>query len=57
MFLLFSHELSTEQIQDAKDNLDVDEFDNFTLELKNIWANISPELETLVKNFMKIQKI
>lgn len=47
MFLLFSHTLTAEQEQDAKDSFGVEEFINLPIELQTLWSNIPPELTEL----------
>ena len=47
MFLLFSHTLTKEQIQDAKNSLGVGEFVKLPQNLQDIWSNIPPEIENL----------
>ena len=44
MFLCFNHELTREQIQDAKRNLNIDEFIHLPSRLKKLWQNIPPDL-------------
>ncbi|CAB3289517.1 conserved protein of unknown function [Methanocaldococcus lauensis] len=59
MFLLFSHNLTDDQIKDAKENLKVDKFIYLPKELQNIWSNIPPEVEDItdylkpIKEFLK----
>ncbi|CAB3288132.1 conserved protein of unknown function [Methanocaldococcus lauensis] len=59
MFLLFSHNLTDDQIKDAKENLKVDKFIYLPKELQNIWSNIPPEIEDItdylkpIKEFLK----
>ncbi len=59
MFLLFSHNLTNDQIKDAKENLKVDKFIYLPKELQNIWSNIPPEIEDItdylkpIKEFLK----
>ena len=47
MYLVFSHKLTEKQIEDAKSNLDVEEFIYLPTELQNIWSNISPRKEDM----------
>jgi hypothetical protein len=42
MFLLFSHELTQEQIYDAVINMDVEEFVYLPEELQEYWSNVNP---------------
>ncbi|WP_366863776.1 CRISPR-associated protein Csx20 [Methanocaldococcus sp.] len=59
MFLLFSHNLTDDQINDARENLKVDKFIYLPKELQNIWSNIPPEIEDItdylkpIKEFLK----
>ncbi len=59
MFLLFSHKLTSEQIEDSKKNLKVEEFIYLPEELQKIWSNIPAEIENLndllkpIKKFLK----
>ena len=47
MFLLFSHNLTQIQIDDAKNNLDVVEFVSLSQDLQELWSNIPSELISL----------
>lgn len=47
MFLLFSHNLTQIQIDDAKNNLDVEEFVSLNQDLQELWSNIPSELISL----------
>jgi len=42
LFLLFNHEVTDEQIKDAKESLGVDEFVALPDKMQNIWSNTSP---------------
>jgi len=59
MFLLFSHKLTDEQIEDAKKSFGVDEFIYLPQNLQEIWSNIPPEVEDIkplledIKQFLK----
>ena len=44
MFQCFNHELTKEQIQDAKKNLNIDEFIHLPSSLKKLWQDIPPDL-------------
>jgi hypothetical protein len=46
MFLFFSHKLTSEQIEDAK-NLGINEFIELPQNLQYLWSNVPPELEKL----------
>lgn len=47
MLLLFSHQLTDSQKDDARNNWDVKQFLALPKELQNIWSNIDPNLEKL----------
>lgn len=47
LFLLFSHSLTDEQIDDAKDSLGVEEFVSLPESLQRAWSSAPPELESL----------
>ena len=47
MFLLFSHNLTQAQKDDARDSFNVGEFVKLPDELQNLWSNIPAELKTL----------
>ena len=59
MFLLFSHKLTDEQIEDAKKSFGVDEFVYLPEDLQKIWSNIPPEIEDIkpllepIKDFLR----
>jgi|AAUQ01.1.fsa_nt_gi hypothetical protein len=59
MALVFSHKLTLEQIEDAKESLGVEEFIKLPKDLQLLWSNIPPELENLdrelepIKEFLK----
>ncbi len=42
MLLLFSHELTQEQIEDAKSTLNINEFVPLPSDLQKLWQNIPP---------------
>jgi len=46
LFLFFSHTLTQEQINDAK-NLGIDKFVPLPNELQYLWSNVPPELEDI----------
>lgn len=58
MFLLFSHNLSQYQIDDAKSNLEIKEFIYLPLNLQELWSDIPSNLENLkdyllpIRNFL-----
>jgi hypothetical protein len=64
MLLLFSHQLTDAQKQDAKTHLHVKEFLTLPNELQTVWSNIPPDIESLgtlltpIKDFIQqnIQK-
>lgn len=45
MFLLFSHSLTDEQIDDAKNTLGVDEFVSLPDSIQQAWSSVPPELD------------
>jgi len=47
MFLLFSHELTDAQKEDAKSSLGIEEFISLPDSLQKLWSNIPPEIEDL----------
>lgn len=47
MLLLFSHQLTEEQKNDAKKNWNIDEFIYLPVSLQTLWSNINPDLEEL----------
>lgn len=47
MFLLFSHNLTQIQINDAKNNLGIEEFVSLSEDLQELWSNIPSELRSL----------
>lgn len=47
MFLLFSHNLTQVQINDAKNNLKIDNFVPLPNNLQELWSNIPSELVSL----------
>lgn len=63
MFLLFSHDLTQQQIKDAKSNLDITQFVALPKELQNNWSNIPSDIESLkeylmpFKNFLESNSI
>jgi len=47
MILLFSHTLTPEQKEDAKETLKVDKFIYLPKNLQKLWSNVPPEIENL----------
>jgi hypothetical protein len=47
MFLLFSHKLTDEQINDAKKSLGVNEFIYLPQELQDLWSKIPANIDSL----------
>ena len=45
LFLLFSHTLTEEQVEDAKNSFGVEAFVELPLELQNLWSNVPSDLE------------
>ena len=56
MFLLFSHTLTQDQIDDAKNSLGIDEFVKLPDNLQTIWSGIPPELENLTEYLKPLKK-
>jgi hypothetical protein len=54
MFLLFSHNITDKQIEDAKLTLDVDEFVEIPENLQEIWSQVSPEGDLPIEDLNKI---
>ena len=52
MFLLFSHTLTSLQIEDAKKSLNVEEFIYLPFNLQRIWSAIPPDIEN-IKDLLK----
>jgi len=46
LFLLFNHQLTREQILDAKKNLSIEEFIYIPNDLQKIWSNFDPAIES-----------
>ena len=55
MFLLFSHNLTQTQIDDAKNNFDVEEFIYLNQDLQKLWSNIPSELISLKEYLLPIR--
>ena len=51
LFLLFSHTLTSEQVDDAKKTFGVEEFVELPLQLQELWSNVPSELED-VSNYL-----
>lgn len=47
MFLLFSHRLTQEQVQDAQQQLAVDQFVYLPEALQRLWSQVPPDRESL----------
>ncbi|MEA3315163.1 MAG: CRISPR-associated protein Csx20 [Campylobacterota bacterium] len=56
MILLFSHKLTEEQFNDAKESLKVEEFVYLPNDLQQLWSNIPPTLKTLDKYLDSLKK-
>lgn len=52
LFLLFSHKLTNDQINDAKDRLNIIEYRYLPDNLQNIWSNIPEDDENIEMLFM-----
>jgi len=61
LFLLFSHTLTEEQVEDAKNSFGVEAFVELPLEFQNLWSNVPSELEEVsaylepLKSYLKEQ--
>lgn len=55
MFLLFSHNLSEIQLNDAKSNLEVSEVVSLPNKLQDIWSNIPADIENLREYLLPIR--
>jgi hypothetical protein len=59
LFLIFSHKLTNEQIDDAKNSLNIEKFEYLPKELQIIWSNIPTDLKSLdeylnpIKEYLK----
>jgi len=49
MYLLFSHKLTKDQIEDAKKNLEIDEFVYLSNDLQKQWSNVPTDLKDLTE--------
>lgn len=47
MILLFSHKLTEEQELDARESLDVEEFEVLDDDLQKLWSNVPSDLESV----------
>jgi len=54
LFLLFSHKLTDEQIDEAEDKLDVSEIKYLPENLQKLWSMVSPEGELSLERLRKI---
>jgi len=54
LYLLFSHNLTPEQIQDAQENWQVKDFVALPENLQALWSNIPPELPYLHKHLQTL---
>lgn len=60
MYLLFSHQLTQEQINDAKENLKVEDFVYLPSELQEYWSNVDPDNQSkdkLIKIWEYLDKL
>jgi hypothetical protein len=61
LFLLFSHTLTEEQIVDAKNSLQIDNFVSLPDDLQILWSNIPPNIDKIdnylqpIKEFIKLK--
>ena len=56
LFLLFSHTLTKEQIKDAKNSLQVDNFISLPKDLQSLWSNIPANINILDDYLQPIKK-
>ena len=54
MILLFSHQLTESQREDAETNWGIDDFVAFPDDLQKIWSNIDPGLDSLIDYLLPI---
>ena len=47
LHLFFSHSLTADQIEDAKNSLGVSDFVQLEDDLQNLWSNVPPQIENL----------
>lgn len=52
LYLLFSHKLTTDQINDAKDKLNIKEYIYLPKDLQKIWSNIPEDDKSIEELFM-----
>ena len=60
MMLLFSHNLTNLQIEDAKSSLQIEEILSLPANLQEIWSNINPEIDERenleeIKKYLKLK--
>ena len=56
MFLLFSHQITDSQKEDAKSSLDITEFIELPIQLQELWSNIPSNLRSLDDYFKPLKK-
>ena len=56
MFLLFSHQLTPLQEDDARENWNVEEFIYLPKALQEIWSNIDPDAEKLYEILLPLKQ-
>lgn len=56
MLLLFSHELTQDQVKDARATLNITEFVPLSLDLEGLWKNIPPTKPSLSEHLEPIRK-
>jgi len=56
MFLLFSHQITQAQKEDAKSSLNIEEFVELPSNLQELWSSIPAELKTLDKYLIPLKK-
>lgn len=55
LILLFSHNLTNTQVEDAKTTLGISEFVSLPIELQKTWSNVPPELKDITSYFSGIR--
>ena len=56
LFLLFSHQFTERQKEDAEKNLKVSEIINLPTDLQKRWSNVPPELDSIKLYLLPIRK-
>lgn len=53
LYLLFSHNLTPEQTQDAQESLGITNFVNLPEDLQRLWSNVPPDKNLELKGFLQ----